>query len=47
MRKELNMVLPGGSKNSSLLNDYNTLEKLIGGPGASLRAAEIIVQAPF
>jgi lipid-A-disaccharide synthase len=47
MRNELNMVLPGGVKNSSLLNDYNTLEKLIGGTGASLRAAEIIVQAPF
>jgi lipid-A-disaccharide synthase len=47
MRKELNMVLPGGLKNSSLLNDYDTLQKLIGGTGASLRAAEIIVQVPF
>ena len=45
IRKELKEILPGGSKHQTLLENYQKLPALLGGKGASRRAAEIIVKS--
>lgn len=44
IRKELNLVLPGGEKRQKVLNDYETLSDVLGGGGASDRIAKGILQ---
>ncbi len=49
LHKELDAILPGGKERERMLNDYAELRKLLGGKGASSRAAEVIcgmVQKP-
>ncbi|WAC09473.1 lipid-A-disaccharide synthase [Dyadobacter pollutisoli] len=41
--EELKQIIPGGAKHTVQLNDYATLQKLVGGPGASQRAGKLIV----
>jgi lipid-A-disaccharide synthase len=43
LKNELESILPGGSGRIKMLEDYKELQHIIGGPGASDRAAEIIV----
>ncbi len=43
IKSELDKVMPGGSENRKLMENYEALQEKIGGPGASKRAAEVIV----
>ncbi len=43
LQKELLDINEGGSKRTQILSDYNELKELVGGPGASKRAAEDMV----
>ncbi len=43
LHKELDAILPGGSKRERMLNDYAELQKMLGGKGASSRAADVII----
>lgn len=42
--KELDAVLPGGDKHDQLMKDYDHLHKIMGGEGASGRAAERLLR---
>lgn len=42
--KELRSILPGGEKRESILTDLETLRQELGGPGASRKTAEGILQ---
>ncbi len=44
LRKEMELIMPGGSKREQMLTDYASLQKLLGGKGASERAAKIITK---
>lgn len=47
MQAELQSLLPGGSKRQALLNNYASLRKLLGEPGAANRVAlEMVKKAP-
>ncbi len=41
---ELDSILPGGNNRQRMLNDYAELEKILGGVGASSRAAASIIE---
>lgn len=41
---ELKRILPGGSKHEQLMQDYERLGELVGGPGASERTGGLIVK---
>ena len=41
--EELKAILPGGAKHQDQKENYQTLQQLVGGPGASGRAGELIV----
>jgi lipid-A-disaccharide synthase len=41
--EELKQIIPGGTKHETQLHDYAALQKLVGGPGASGRAGNLIV----
>jgi lipid-A-disaccharide synthase len=43
LHKELDMILPGGANRTKMLADYAELAALLGGPGASSRAAKEII----
>lgn len=42
IKAELDAVLPGGKRNPTLLADYEQLQDMLGGPGASNRAANVV-----
>lgn len=44
IRNELQAILKGGSKRESIVRDYAELQKRIGGPGASERAAKLMLK---
>ncbi len=44
LRQELASILPGGSKRDQMLRDYTEMNRILGGPGASQRAAKKMVQ---
>lgn len=44
LREELDLVMPGGSRREKMLNDYEELRQLLGGSGASDKAAAVITQ---
>jgi lipid-A-disaccharide synthase len=44
IRKELEAILPGGTKREKMLNDYIELKQVLGGVGASKRAAAEIIK---
>jgi lipid-A-disaccharide synthase len=44
MKKELQSILPGGSKRQKQLADYGELQKKVGGPGASQYTGQLIVK---
>ena len=44
LSRELAVILPDGEARTKMLNDYNELRKLVGPPGASDRAAAIMVE---
>lgn len=44
LRKELASILPGGKKRQQMLDDYAEMNRILGGPGASKRAAKKIVE---
>ncbi len=44
LKTELHAIVKGGSKREKMLEDYAELRKLIGGPGASERAAKLMVK---
>lgn len=41
---ELDKIMPGGANREKMLSDYNELQKLLGGVGASERAASVIIK---
>jgi lipid-A-disaccharide synthase len=41
--EELGKILPGGAKHQAQKEDYQTLQNVVGGPGASERAGGLIV----
>jgi lipid-A-disaccharide synthase len=41
--EELTGILPGGAKHEEQIKNYETLQELVGGPGASFRAGKLIV----
>ncbi len=43
MTAELQAVLPGGQKHEALMADYRKLSELLGGEGASSKAAQVVV----
>lgn len=43
LTKELKNVLPGGNKYEQMIKDYSMLNSKMGAPGASVRAAELMV----
>ena len=45
LKHEFAAILPGGDKRESVLNGYSDLKRILGDPGASEKAAEIIVEA--
>lgn len=44
VRRELERILPGGEGRDRMLNDYEDVNKRLGGTGASERAAEMMLQ---
>ena len=40
----LHRILPGGADRQRMLNDYKEMNRMLGGPGASKRAAERMVE---
>ncbi len=42
LEEELRAILPGGKKRQTVLNDYQKLQELVGEPGASRRAGELM-----
>lgn len=42
VRTYLSRILPGGSDRQTMLDDYDEMNKILGGPGASVRAAREI-----
>jgi len=40
----LSQILPGGSQRSQMLADYDDMNRILGGPGASLQAAKKMVE---
>lgn len=45
LKHEFAAILPGGDKRESVLDGYSQLKSILGNPGASEKAAEIIVEA--
>ena len=45
LKHEFTAILPGGDKRESVLDGYSQLKSILGNPGASEKAAEIIVEA--
>ena len=45
LKHEFAAILPGGSKREGVLKGYSDLKRILGNPGASEKAAEIIVEA--
>lgn len=43
VRKELADILPGGSKRQKMLDDYEEMNRILGGAGASERAAKAMI----
>ena len=43
LKRELDAILPGGAQRDRMLNDYIELQTLLGGKGASNRAADVII----
>lgn len=44
VRKELADILPGGNKRQKMLDDYEEMNRILGGAGASERAAKAMIQ---
>jgi len=44
LSRELALILPDGDARTRMMNDYNDLRKLVGPPGASDRAAALMVE---
>lgn len=42
LKRELDAILPGGAERNRMLTDYVELQNVLGGKGASARAAEIV-----
>ena len=45
LKHEFAAILPGGTKREGVLKGYSDLKRILGNPGASEKAAEIIVEA--
>lgn len=45
LKQEFAAILPGGTKRESVLKGYSELKRILGDPGASEKAAEIIVES--
>ena len=44
VKKELGEILPGGSKRQQMLEDYEEMNRILGGAGASERAAKAMIE---
>ena len=44
LKHEFAAILPGGDKREGIFKGYSDLQRILGNPGASEKAAEIIVE---
>lgn len=44
IKKELALILPGGKNRQKMLDEYEEMNRILGGPGASHRAAKAIIE---